>query len=85
MDLRTLGPNQRELTLRDGTKILFSYDTPVAAYIPGRGFVRTDAYYSKTSTRHVNQWLEARTAHNAPRPVDGIPAAELAEIVKGAA
>ena len=86
MEIKTLGPNQRELTLRDGTKILFSYDTPVAAYLPPaagklEGHYQTGSYYSKTTTRHIHGWMQSRGVV-AP----GIlPAAELAEIVKGAA
>jgi hypothetical protein len=46
-----------ELTLDDGrTKVLFSYGAPVAAFIPGRGFVRTNQVISKTTERHIATW-----------------------------
>lgn len=45
------------LFVKDGTEILFSYSTPVAAYIPGRGFVKTDKFWSKTTSRHINKYL----------------------------
>ena len=41
----------------DGTQILFSYATPVAAFVPGKGYVRTDRYYSVTTSRHINAWI----------------------------
>ena len=58
LKLRPLGPNQTELEL-DNMLILFSYKTPVAAWVSGRGWLRTDTKYSKTTTKHINQWLDA--------------------------
>ena len=58
LKLRPLGPNQTELEL-DNTLILFSYKTPVAAWVSGRGWLRTDTKYSKTTTKHINRWLDA--------------------------
>ena len=58
LKLRQLGPNQTELEL-DNMLILFSYETPVAAWVAGRGWLRTDTKYSKTTTKHINQWLDA--------------------------
>lgn len=38
--------------------VLFSYDVPVAAFNPLDGYLRTDQWYSRTTTRHINSWLE---------------------------
>lgn len=57
MKLKPLASNMTELTLNDGTTILFSYQTPVAAHRPGEGFMVTDQHYSQTTTRHINKWL----------------------------
>jgi hypothetical protein len=54
--LNPIGANQRELQIGD-TMILFSYKTPVAAWVSGRGWLRTDTKYSKTTTKHINSWL----------------------------
>ena len=54
------GPNTTELDLNDGTSVFFSYKTPVAAYVLGRGFVKTSTKYSVTTSKHVNQWLDGR-------------------------
>lgn len=35
-------------------KMLYSYDTLVARFIPGRGLVRSWSGYSATTMRHIN-------------------------------
>lgn len=57
MRLRSIAFNVTELELNDGIKILFSYSTPVAAFVPGKGYLRTSKTYSTTSTKHANRWL----------------------------
>ena len=57
MILRQLGSNQTELSLTNGNSIFFSYETPVAGYHSDDGFFRTETYYSKTTSRHINQYL----------------------------
>jgi hypothetical protein len=57
MSIRPLGPNQTELQLPDGTRVLYSYKTPVAAYVVGRGYLRTKEKFSSTTSRHINRWL----------------------------
>ena len=56
MKIKQLGSNQIELHTKDGTIVLFSYDTPVAALI-NNGYVKTDTKYSNTTTKHINKWL----------------------------
>jgi hypothetical protein len=41
----------------DGTKVLLSYNTPVAAYTRAAGYMRCAEKYSRTTTRHINRWL----------------------------
>ena len=57
MILRQLGSNQTELSLTNGNSIFLSYETPVAGYHSEDGFFRTETYYSKTTSRHINQYL----------------------------
>ena len=57
MILRQIGSNQTELSLTNGNSIFFSYETPVAGYHSEDGFFRTSTYYSKTTSRHINQYL----------------------------
>ena len=58
MKLTPLGANQTEVSINDGTQIFFSYRTPVAAYLPSKGYVRTERFWSKTTSRHINKWLQ---------------------------
>ena len=55
MKLRNLTTNTTELEI-NGNYILFSYDTPVAGY-DDEGAFRTDEYYSRTTTKHINNYL----------------------------
>lgn len=57
MKLHQIGPNQTQIDLADGTAIFFSYKTPVAAHIPGQGYVRTAWKHSVTTSRHINKWV----------------------------
>jgi hypothetical protein len=58
--LHLLGPNQTLLVIQDAretAEIFFSYETPVAAFVPGRGFIRTETKHSVTTSQHINKWL----------------------------
>ena len=57
MKLTPIASNQTQLELKNGTIILFSYKTPVAAHIPGQGYVRTNQKWSVTTSKHINKWL----------------------------
>lgn len=57
MRLNPSGSNQTVVSTDNGAEVLFSYRTPVAAFIPGRGYVRTKTRYSVTTSKHINQWL----------------------------
>jgi hypothetical protein len=56
MKLNNLGSNKTEISFDNGTVIFFSYNTPVAAFVPGRGYLKTTKRYSVTTSKHVNQW-----------------------------
>ncbi len=57
MTIKPAGSNMTELGLTDGTTILFSYTTPVAAFIPGAGFIRTEKFFSITTSKHITKWI----------------------------
>jgi hypothetical protein len=57
MKVFPIGSNQTEVTLADGTVVLISYSTPVAALVPGKGWIRTAKKWSATTTKHINAWL----------------------------
>jgi|GEM_PF-1575447 len=59
--LQPLASNMTELQI-NGTTILFSYQTPVAIYDHTYGFRVTTKKWSRTTTKHINKWLELRSA-----------------------
>lgn len=61
MQLNPLGPNMTEVSF-GRFRVLFSYKTPVAAYVNGRGYVRTSKRWSNTTSRHINKWLDGAEA-----------------------
>ena len=79
MKLNPIGSNQTEVELASGVTVFFSYKTPVAAHIPGRGCIRTDQYYSRTTTKHINQWLNDKIAGDSIAKV--VPQANIDSLV----
>ena len=59
MKLLKLGPNLTEISYQDGTRVLVSYATPVAAWTPKDGgkWIKADHFYSRTTSAHVKKWL----------------------------
>ena len=62
MQLKRIAANQTEVSLNNGTKVFFSYDTPVAAQLPDYEYVRTATKWSVSTSRHNNKWLEGVNA-----------------------
>ena len=61
MELKSIAKNRTVLIFNRGiTEILFSYETPVAGYSNDLGYVKTDQWYSSTTTRHINKYLDGR-------------------------
>ena len=73
MQLTPIASNMTEIETKDA-RILFSYRTPVAAYVFGRGYVKTEKWYSVTTTRHINKWI------NMDMPVSGYIAVTTEEV-----
>lgn len=75
MKVKPVGSNQTEVSKGDMT-ILFSYETPVAAFVPGRGAVCTAEKFSRTTSKHVSaavaRWGCSRT---------DVPASEFAALI----
>lgn len=66
MNLIPIATNMTELTLKDGTRVLFSYQTPVAA-VQDSLFYRTQEKWSVTTNRHINKWLQGTLAQVKPQ------------------
>ena len=61
MKLTPIAANQTELEIGTGVVVFFSYKTPVAAFIPGQGYLRSNHKWSRTTSKHINQWLRRMT------------------------
>ena len=58
MKLHSYATNRTVLIFNNGTtEVFFSYETPVAGYSDKLGYVKTDKWYSSTTTRHINRYL----------------------------
>ena len=75
MNLTPIAANQTVLSFTNGAQVFFSYKTPVAAYCPSKGYIRTATWYSSTTTRHINKWLDGVTR------VTEVPQTVLQELV----
>ena len=65
MKLNPLGSNRNEIEIK-GNRILFSYSTPVAAWVNGKPY-RTDKKWSVTTSKHINKWFDGVKAMSAPQ------------------
>ena len=61
MKIERLGASKSLLTLSSGSEIFYSYNTPVACKVAGE-FYKTKEYYSKTTCKHITQYLNGRDA-----------------------
>lgn len=67
MKVNPIGPNQTELTLDGGNVlVLFSYQTPVAAFVDGKAF-KTSKKFSRTTSRHISAWFDGEDAEEKPQ------------------
>lgn len=63
MNIIRIASNVTVLRLANDSEVLFSYKTPVACWSASElAFYRTAKSWSKTTTKHINQWLEGRKA-----------------------
>ena len=55
MNLTPIAANQTEVETKNA-RVFFSYRTPVAAFEFGRGYIKTEQFWSVTTSRHINKW-----------------------------
>ncbi len=69
MKLNQIGSNQVEVELSNKT-VLFSYKTPVAYYdAEAARFFKTNKSWSRTTSKHVNKWLNGAFAEAVDQTV----------------
>ena len=62
MKLQSIATNRTVLIFNNGTtEVFFSYETPVAGYSDKLGYLKTNEWYSSTTTRHINKYIGAKT------------------------
>lgn len=67
MKIKNIGSNMTELHTDDAV-ILFSYETPVALLRKSdHEYLRTDLFWSVTTSRHINKWLKGVEAQTVPQ------------------
>lgn len=71
MEMKRTGPNTTIIQTNGGDRIFFSYSEPVAAFIEGRGYFKSEKYFSNTTSGHVSKWLgdEGAKAQTVPHDV----------------
>ena len=69
MKLNVLAVNQTEIEIGQGVSVFFSYNTPVAAFIPDQGYVRSNVKWSRTTSKHINNWLRGYAATEVDQSV----------------
>jgi len=60
MKLQRQGKTSATLVDIGENQVLYSYSTPVAAFVPGVGYLQTQQHYSVTTSRHINKWLGSK-------------------------
>ena len=66
MFLKSIGNNQTQIDYEDGTSVLFSYSTPVAA-LTDDGYYVTAKKWSVTTSRHINKWVDGAAYKEQPQ------------------
>ena len=66
INVNPIAANMIEVSINGLGVILFSYSTPVAAATP-EGLFKTSEKWSDTTSRHINAWLDGRTATEKPQ------------------
>ena len=66
MRLQPIASNMTQVDFDNGYQVLFSYQTPVAC-LSDNGYYRTSKFWSVTTSRHINKWLDGVLAKEQPQ------------------
>ena len=82
MKLHSFATNRTLLTFDDGTELFFSYATPVAGYSRSlHGYFRTKSWYSSTTTRHINRYLNEYCDVPDPQQIPSVDPSIITNLV----
>jgi hypothetical protein len=56
MRVKQVTTTSTQVSLPMAPKCFSPDSTPVAALVPGKGWMRTEKTYSVTTTKHINRW-----------------------------
>tara|TARA_R100001086_G_C11779523_1_gene243228 strand:+ start:92 stop:361 length:270 start_codon:yes stop_codon:yes gene_type:complete len=82
MQLKSFATNRTLLIFDDGTEIFFSYETPVAGYSNKLGYVKTDHWYSSTTTRHINRYLNDYSDIPNPEQIPSVDQSVINNLIR---
>ena len=68
MRIKKLGASKTLLQFSD-KEIFISYETPVAAKLSNGDYIRTNTNWSRTTQKHINQWLSGVQAESVDQSV----------------
>lgn len=66
MKIKIVGLNQIIVMFSDMSEVFYSYNTPVCLYVPDHGYYKTSAYYSQTTSKHINAYLGSNPYKTIP-------------------
>lgn len=66
MRLEKIGANVTVIYVQE-VQVMFSYETPVAAFIPGEGYVKTEKKWSVTTSKQITQWAGRKVEKTKPQ------------------
>jgi len=81
MKLKSFATNRTLLTFDDGTEVFFSYQTPVAGYSKELGYIKTKSWYSSTTTRHINRYLNEYCDVPNPEQIPSVDQSQITNLV----
>ena len=81
MYLQSFATNRTLLTFDDGSEVFFSYQTPVAGYSKKLGYIKTNRWYSSTTTRHINRYLNEYCDVPDPQQIPSVDCIDLWQLI----
>ena len=64
MRIKQIKANVTEITFENGSQVMFSYETPVAARGADGTAFKSERFYSVTTSKHIGQWLRSFGSHS---------------------
>jgi hypothetical protein len=66
VSLKRIGTGNSAVVSIGDRELFFSYQTLVAMFVPGKGYLRTDRKFSTTTSKHIGLYLGGKGASTVP-------------------